>query len=89
MVHMKFGALPLLCLLLPLIVSGCKSASSLTAKAIDCKTSKVEIIDSKYKREGTTTSWCARCEDQTYVCVTNINRDRISCTKVPEGPPCR
>jgi len=87
-VHMKYGALLVLSIVLVLAASGCKSLSSMSAKAIDCRTSKLEILDSRFSREGTTTSWCARCDGQTHICVTNPNRDRVECRQVDAGPPC-
>ncbi len=71
-----------------LSISGCKSQSQMTAKETGCATRDVEIIDSEFKRMGSTTTWCARCEDRFYQCVTNPRRDRIECRRVEVGPPC-
>lgn len=69
-------------------VSGCKSQSQITGKEIGCNTRDVEIIDSEFKRQGSLTTWCARCEDRIYQCISNPNRDRIECRRVGLVPPC-
>ena len=71
-----------------LSVSGCKSQSQITANAIGCETAEVEIIDSEFKRQGSLTTWCARCGNRFYQCITNPSRDHIECRRVPVGPPC-
>ncbi|MEX0958705.1 MAG: hypothetical protein WDZ63_05405 [Burkholderiales bacterium] len=73
-----------------LVFSGCKSPSALTAEAIGCRVTGIEIVDSEFKREGSTTAWCARCEDVTYQCATNPERNRVECREVADGAaPCR
>lgn len=71
------------------IVSGCKSQSQMTAREVGCNTRDVLIIDSEFKRKGSTTRWCARCEGRFYQCVTNPRRDHIECRRVEAGPPCK
>jgi hypothetical protein len=86
---MTYGKLPALALVLFfLTVSGCKSPSSLSAKALGCRTAELDMLDSEFSRSGSTTTWCARCGGQTHICVTNPNRSRIECREVPAGPPC-
>lgn len=73
-----------------LVLPGCKSPSALTAEAIGCRVTEIEIVDSEFKREGSTTAWCARCEETTYQCATNPERDRVECREVADGAaPCR
>ncbi|HUF19237.1 MAG TPA: hypothetical protein VMP00_00635 [Burkholderiales bacterium] len=73
-----------------LVLSGCKSPSALTAEATACRVTEIEIVDSDYKRDGSTTAWCARCRDVTYQCATNPARNRVECREVTAGvAPCR
>ena len=72
-----------------LSVTGCKSQSQITGNEIGCNTRDVEIIDSEFKRQGSLTTWCARCEDRIYQCISNPGRDRIECRRVGLGPPCQ
>lgn len=85
---MTYGNLPALTLVLFLAVSGCKSPSAMSAKALGCRTAQLDMLDSEFSRAGSTTTWCASCEGRTSICVTNPNRDRVECREVPAGPPC-
>jgi hypothetical protein len=60
-------------------VSGCKTQSALTAGATGCRTISVDIVDSRYSREGSTTVWCAKCKGKLYQCVSNPERSRVEC----------
>lgn len=77
----------LVSVLLPVLV-GCKTSSALTADAIDCGVTDVDIIDSEFKRQGVTTAWCARCKDKVYQCATTPERDRVECREPGPGSPC-
>ena len=85
---MTYGKLSVLCLVLLLSVSGCKSPSSVSAKALGCRTAELDILDSEFSRSGSTTTWCASCAGRTNICVTNPDRNRVECREVPAGPPC-
>ena len=50
------------------LVCACKTPTAMTARATGCSTKDVEIVDSRYKREGSTTAWCARCKGKVYIC---------------------
>ena len=67
-----------------LALPGCKTQSALTAGATGCGTTKVDIVNSRYAREGSTTVWCAKCSDKLYHCVTNPERSRVECKEA--GP---
>jgi hypothetical protein len=69
-------------------VAACKSQESLTAKQVGCSTRDVTIIPSEYSRAGSLTRWCAMCGNDTFVCVSNPQRDPVVCRKVEVGPPC-
>lgn len=60
-------------------LSGCKTQSAMTAGATGCGTVSVDIVDSRYSREGSTTVWCAKCQSKLYYCVTNPERSRVEC----------
>jgi len=72
-----------------LYISGCSTPEALTAKATECRVINVKIIPSRYEREGARTSWCARCLDKTFACVTNADRSEVQCRRVEPGPPCQ
>ena len=63
---------------------GCKTQSALTAGATGCGTTQVDIVNSRYSREGSTTVWCAKCNNKLYHCVTNPDRSRVECKEA--GP---
>lgn len=69
-------------------IAACKTPTALTADATGCTTAEVEILDSQYKREGSTTAWCARCKGKNYICATNSNRDRVECREASSPSPC-
>ncbi len=60
-------------------LSGCKTQSAMTAGATGCGTMSVDIVKSRYSREGSTTVWCAKCKNKLYQCVTNPERSRVEC----------
>ncbi len=72
-----------------LYISGCSTPEALTAKATECRVINVKIIPSRYEREGSRTSWCARCLEKTFACVTNADRSEVQCRRVEPGPPCQ
>jgi len=39
-------------------VAGCKTQTGLTAGATGCGVTELDVIESRYSREGTTTAWC-------------------------------
>lgn len=61
------------------ILPGCKTQSTMTAGAIGCSTMSVDIVKSRYSREGSTTVWCAKCKNKLYHCVSNPGRSRVEC----------
>ena len=73
--------------MLPALVA-CKTSTGLTADAIGCGVTDVDIIDSEFKRRGVTTAWCARCGDKVYQCATTPERDRVECRESAPGGPC-
>ena len=60
-------------------LSGCKTQSALTAGATGCRTIGVDIVKSRYSREGSTTAWCAKCKNKLYHCVSNPEHSRVEC----------
>jgi hypothetical protein len=62
-----------------LCLSGCKTQSALTADSTHCRTMDVDVVKSRYSREGSTTVWCAKCKDRLYFCVSNPQRNRVEC----------
>lgn len=66
----------------------CKSPTVLTARATGCTTTEVEIVDSEFKRAGSTTAWCARCKGKNFSCATNIERDHVECHEASAASPC-
>ncbi|HEX7954037.1 MAG TPA: hypothetical protein VF523_13285 [Burkholderiales bacterium] len=64
-------------------LSGCKTQSALTATATGCRTISVDIVKSRYSREGSTTVWCAKCNNTLYLCVSNPDRSRVECKPAP------
>jgi len=70
------------------LLVACKSPTALTADAIGCGVTQVEIVDSEYTRRGVTTAWCARCEGKVYQCVTTPARDRVECREPKPDTPC-
>jgi hypothetical protein len=70
--------------LVAILSFGCKTQSALTADATNCGRTEVDIIKSRYSRDGTTTAWCAKCKGRIYHCVSNPERSRVECR---EGNP--
>jgi hypothetical protein len=69
-----------------LVLSGCKTQGALTADSTHCRTMDVDVIKSRYSREGSTTVWCAKCKDKLYLCVSNPPRSRVECKETaPEA----
>lgn len=66
------------------LLSGCKTQSALTADATGCGRTQVDIVKSRYSRDGKTTAWCAKCKGRIYHCVSNPERSRVECK---EGNP--
>jgi hypothetical protein len=60
-------------------LAGCKTQSAMTAGATDCRTIGVDIVNSRYSREGSTTVWCAKCKNKLYHCVSNPDHSRVEC----------
>ena len=67
-----------------LALPGCKTQSALTAGATGCGTISVDIVKSRYAREGSTTVWCAKCKNKLYHCVSNPDHSRVECKEA--GP---
>ena len=65
-------------------VAGCKTQTMLTANATGCRTISVDILKTRYAREGSTTQWCAKCSNKLYHCVSNPERSRVECKEA--GP---
>ena len=61
------------------VLSACKTQSAMTAGATDCGTISVDIVKSRYSREGSTTVWCAKCKNKLYHCVSNPDHSRVEC----------
>ncbi len=75
--------LPALLVAVICTLSGCKTQSAMTATATGCRTISVDIVKSRYAREGSTTVWCAKCNNTLYLCVSNPNRSRVECKPAP------
>ncbi len=65
-------------------LAGCKTQSAMTASATGCNAIGVDIVKSRYTREGSTTVWCAKCKNTLYHCVSNPERSRVECKEA--GP---
>jgi hypothetical protein len=77
-----------LAVLLAAMLCGCKTQSAMTSEATGCGRTSVDILKSRYSREGTTTAWCARCKGKTYHCVSNPDRSRVECKEGNPGNVC-
>jgi hypothetical protein len=66
-------------------LAGCKTQSALTAGATGCRTISVDIVKSRYAREGSTTVWCAKCKTKLYLCVSNPDHSRVECKEAVPG----
>ena len=71
-----------------LLLSGCKTQAMLTADATGCGITQLDIVDSRWKREGSTTRWCAKCKAKLYQCVSNPERSRVECAEAQPGSAC-
>ncbi len=69
-------------------VVGCRTQIGLTAGATGCGVTELDVIESRYSREGTTTAWCAKCRETIYHCVSNPQRSRVQCRKANSSDPC-
>lgn len=70
------------------VVAGCKTQIGLTAGATGCGVTDLDVIDSRYSREGITTAWCAKCKEKIYQCVSNPERSRVQCRPANSSDPC-
>jgi hypothetical protein len=77
-----------LAMLLALVAAGCASKERLTARATGCGVTSVSIVDSEFKRAGSTTAWCAKCGGKRYQCVSSADHDRVQCFEPHEGTTC-
>jgi hypothetical protein len=78
----------LLVIALAATVAGCKTQTGLTAGATGCGVADLDVIESRYSREGTTTAWCAKCKEKIYHCVSNPERSRVECRLANSSDPC-
>jgi hypothetical protein len=80
----------LVCAVVATLVVGCagKSKEALTGRAVGCSTRSVDLLPSEYDRKGMETSWCAKCKDKRYQCVTNAERTRTVCKASVDGDGC-
>jgi hypothetical protein len=69
-------------------VAGCKTQSALTAEATGCGITDLDVIESRYSREGTTSAWCAKCKEKTYHCASNPQRSRVECRPAKSSDSC-
>ena len=69
-------------------VAGCKTQTGLTAGATGCSVTDLNVIESRYSREGTTTAWCAKCKEKMYHCVSNPERSRVQCRRANPSDTC-
>ena len=69
-------------------VAGCKTQTGLTAGVTGCSVTDLDVIESRYSREGTTTAWCAKCREKIYHCVSNPERSRVQCRQANPSDPC-
>lgn len=74
----------LILVVLACVLSGCKTQSAMTAGATNCRTISIDIVESRYSREGATTVWCAKCKNKLYHCVSNPDHSRVECKEA--GP---
>lgn len=74
------------------VVSGCGTPTALVTQATGCPGRNVNIVDSRWKREGSVTTWCATCDSQPgkrWRCTTNASRDRVECVDAKSEDSCR
>jgi hypothetical protein len=73
-------------------LGGCASPAVLTREAIGCSGRDVNILDSRWKDAGSTTTWCASCDSQPgrrWRCTSNAARDRVVCEDARPEDRCR
>lgn len=75
-------------LLLAPWLGACTSQEALTAQALDCDRRQVDVLKSRYRDEGVTTTWCASCRGERYRCVGNADRTRAQCRAAQPGDGC-
>jgi len=78
----------LLLVALAVAVTACKTQTALTAGATGCGVTDLDVIASRYSREGTTSAWCAKCKEKVYHCVSNAERSRVECRLASSTDPC-
>ncbi len=71
-----------------LTLAGCASQEALTARATECTRFDLTILPSKYREQGSMTTWCALCKEQRYRCVGNADRTRVECRPIPPLEAC-
>jgi hypothetical protein len=76
------------CLFVLLALTACATQISRTADAVGCRRTDIDILNSQYKREGSTTVWCARCKDSIYKCVGNADKTRLECRPATADGGC-
>lgn len=69
--------------------AGCATQVGRTADATNCRRTDIDILDSVYKKQGSTTVWCARCKDKDYRCVSNVEKTRVECREAVSEDGCR
>ena len=69
-------------------LAGCKTQTALTAGATGCGVTDLDVIDSRYSREGINSAWCAQCNGKIYHCVSNPQRSRVECRLATPTDPC-
>ena len=70
-------------------LAGCATQIGRTADALDCRRTDIDILDSVYKRQGSTTVWCARCKGKDYRCVSNADKTRLEGRLAVAEDACR
>lgn len=70
------------------LLGGCASQEVLTANALDCSRRDVNVLKSRHKEQGITTTWCASCRGDRYRCVGNADRSRAECRAAQPGDGC-
>lgn len=70
------------------LLAGCTSQEALTAAALDCDRRQVDILKSRYREQGVTTTWCAACRGERHRCVGNADRTRAECRPAQPGDGC-
>lgn len=75
-------------LFLAALLAGCASKERMTARATKCRMLDVTIVDSEFKRAGSTTAWCAKCGGKRYQCASDASHDKAVCFEAREGTSC-